>query len=213
MSEEFEELEQIPWSALAVTNPERRNRYVALGSVAVVALAAIGWMLLRAQPTAVAVSPPSPPVTEVPVLSQPVVPTTLQAPQQSVYSEADLMLINAEDEERLAVMHAESLVRDFITVDGDTVVAARLAELIPGIERDDAPTYAEWVRAYAVDSSEAGRYRVEVAYRLLAATDAGYVRQPARAVAVEVAVDVGGTTRLITAPEPVPLPELLGIEA
>lgn len=118
------------------------------------------------------------------------------------------MAIDVAAEERLAAMHADWLVRDYLTVDDDPVIAERIDALLAGVERDDTGTYVEWVEPFAVSSDEPGRYRVEVVYRLLAETDGGFVRMPAAAVAVELSIDPDGTTRIEVPPEPVPVPTI-----
>lgn len=210
MSDDFEELEQIPWAALAAGSPSARNRYMAIGVGVVVILMATGWLLMRPTRTAVtslaATSTTAVPLPASLLPTAPVSPPTTAA----VYSEADLMLIDTSDEERLAIMQAEWLVRDFLTVDGDPLVDERIEDILPGRGRGDTPTYVEWARAYGIETIEPGLYRVEVGYRTLAGTADGYVRRPAGAFAVQLAIDVGGPTRLVAGPEPVEVPVLLG---
>jgi len=208
MSDEFEEMEQIPWAALAAASGSRRNRYLGVAALLVLLVVAMGWMVTRdgsatAIPRATPTENPTPATTEMPAAIAP-------PPTVAIYSEADLMLIDAADEERLAAMQAEWLVRDLLTVDGDPLVEERIDALLPGIERPDTPVYVEWVGAYSVESVEPGRYRVEVAYRTLNGTEEGYVRQPAGAYSVEVAIDVGGSASLVASPESISLPDLAG---
>ena len=207
MSDEFEELEQIPWAALAAGSPSPRHRYVAVAAGLVVVLAAIGWLMTRSGGSA-AISLAAPEVGPVPATPESL-PATTPPATTAVYSEADLMLIDAGDEERLAVMQAEWLVRDVLTVDGDPLIEDRMAGLLPGIDRPETPAYVEWVKAFAVESVEPGRYRVEVAYRILTGTADGYVRQAPGALAVEISIDVGGSAGLVAPPTPVSLPALL----
>jgi hypothetical protein len=210
MSDEFEELEQIPWAALAANSRSPRHRYVSVAAVVVLLVVAAGWMATRGS-NAAAIPPPAPaPADATPVTTQPV-PAAAPPPTAAVYSEADLMLIDAAEEERLVVMQAEWLVRDLLTVDGDPLVRERIETLLPGIDRPDAPVYVEWVRAFSVESIEPGRYRVEVAYRVLDGSAEGYVRQRPGAFAVEMAIDVGGSAGLVASPEPVPIPDLAGL--
>lgn len=209
---DFEELEQIPWASLAAATPDPRVRYLGIAVLAVVAAALIGWLALRGGvDTAI---PAEAPATTVAVASLPVgvAPSTTTTTEPPTYSEADLMLIDVGDEERLAVMQAEWLVRDYLTVDSDVHIDERLSTLLPGVERGDVGAYVEWAEAFTVASEEPGRYRVEVAYRLLTETGGGFVRQPAAALAVELSIDVDGTARLEAAPEEVALPLLRGLE-
>jgi hypothetical protein len=231
---EFEELEHIPWAALAATRPDPLWRRGILALVVVAAVVVIGLVvrmiladnevpLILAAPTTSA--PMQPPETTIGVG----LPAQEAGPAASLpaYSEADLMLISTEDEERLAAMQAEWFVRDYLTHDGDTSVAERVASLIPDetVVSDEtvisdeslAPAqpvsaYVEWVRVFAVESPGPGRYRVEVVYRLLVGADGGFVREPAGAVAVELTIDIDGSARLQTLPEPIAVPVLLAIE-
>ncbi len=206
MSDDFEELEQIPWAALAASSPSPRNRYLGVAAGVIILVVATGWMLTRSD-NAAAVSLAAPEVVPAPAPTEspspPAPPTT-----GAVYSEADLMLIDAGDEERLAAMQAEWLVRDVLTVDGDPLIEERLEDLLPELDRPGTPAFVEWVEAFAVESIEPGRYRVEVAYRTLTGTPDGYVRQPPGALAVVISIDIGGSAGLVAAPEPVPLPDL-----
>jgi len=210
MDQEFEELEQIPWAALAATpgDSRARNASIAIAIAAIVGL--VGWLVVRGgNESTVTIATNAPPATVAPVVDP---DETTTAPDATVYSEADLMLIDVEDEERLAIAQAEWLVRDYLTVDEDTVVASRLDAILPGIERGSTPAYVEWARAFAVSYPEPGTYRVEVIYRLLTGDEAGFIRQPAAALVVDVAVDVDGTTQLLAVPEPVPVPFLRGLD-
>lgn len=206
----FEELEQIPWAELAARTVEPGRRYLALALLGAVVLAGAAWFVMRGSdaPAAAAVAP----TTAAP--EQTTTTTTASSPETvspAVYSEADLMAIDVAGEERLAAMHAEWLVRDYLTVDGDPVAGERVAALLPGVERPDTATYVEWVEPYTVSSDQPGRYRVELVYRTLTETEDGYVRQPAGAVAVELSIDTDGAATVETAPEPVPVPEILGL--
>ena len=221
MSEDFEELEQIPWAALAATpgDSRARNAAITVGVTAIIGL--VGWFAVRgSQPTVtfpgpaptsttVAIAPASAGVAAAPSADSAPVPEPIP-----VYSEADLMLIDVEREELLAVMQAEWLVRDYLTVDGDRSVIERIEALLlpdPPVANASA-SYVEWVRAFSVSSPEPGHYRVEVLYRVLAGEEEGFVRQPADALAVEIAVDIDGSARLLSAPEPVSVPNLHPIE-
>lgn len=221
MSEDFEELEQIPWAALAATpgDSKARNAAIAVGVAAIIVM--VGWFALRgAQPT-VTFTDPEPTSTTVAMAPGAVSlaadsSTTVAAVPDPipVFSEADLMLIDVEQEQMLAVMQAEWLVRDYLTVDGDSLVLERMEALLlpdPPVA-GAAASYVEWVRAFSVSSPEPGHYRVEVLYRILAGADEGFVRQPADALAVEIAIDVDGSARLLAAPEPVSVPALNAIE-
>jgi hypothetical protein len=207
---DFEELEQIPWASLAARTPDPRTRYLTVAALAVVGLATVLFVALRGGSTpAAAGHPTTVPAAETPVSTM--APQTTTTPP-TVYSEADLMLIDVGDESMLATAQAEWLVRDYLTIDGDPLVADRIDALIPGLERDETGAYVEWVKAFAVTSDEPGRYRVEVVYRLLEQTTDGFVRQPAAALAVDLSIDPDGTARLQAIPEEIPVPVLQGLD-
>jgi hypothetical protein len=228
---EFEEIEQIPWSALAAktADPWSRTIPIIAGVVAVVAIGLLAGRLLSsgdgativALPQTPAASPASATTTPAAAASSvepdavPVA-TTAASPAVAVYSEADLMAISVEDETRLAVMRAEWLVRDYFTVDGDEITAGELASLIGdlAIPHQEAVgySYVEWARAFAVASPSPGRYMVDVAFRSLVPSGAtGFARTDVRAVTVTLDVDVDGGTMLVDLPSPVALPPTLPI--
>lgn len=217
MSEDFEELEQIPWSALASTPGDGRVRNIGLAAAGIVTVlvAAVWFTSRQPSPTVTIPSAPVTPVSVAPVVPAaavtvaPVVATPEEA--QPVYSEADLMLIDVDEEQMLAIAHAEWLVRDLLTVDGDPVVSARIEELMPDAAGRTSASYVEWVKALSVESPEPGRYRVEVLYRVLVADDDGFVRTPAGALAVDLAVDVDGSAQLLGEPEEALVPTLGGL--
>ncbi len=215
MSEDFEELEQIPWAALASNSADPRTRYAAAAVVVVAAVVAIGWFMLSGpEPIATLADPVATPPT-VAALPAPTLTTVddIEVPAVAAYSEADLMLIDVGDEEMLASMHAESLVRDYLTVDGDERLAARVDSLLPGAaERADVASYVEWAKAFSVISPEPGQYRVEVLYRVLVEEAHGFVRQPDGALAVDLAIDIDGSAQLLAPPESVAVPVLRGWE-
>lgn len=231
---EFEELEQIPWSALAAkaNDPWTRVTYMVVAALAILGLGVLAarWLADGGEATVITLPPASagtvapapvnpavPPVTVAvataaapsPASSDSVATTTI-AP--SVYSEADLKAISPRDESRLAAMRAEWLVQDFFTVDGDDAVGQGLAtilgdETIPHLN-PTGYSYVEWARAYAIESPDPGKYAVAVAFRtLVMADDGGFARSDVKAVAVTVVVDVDGTMRVVDLPSPVALPQ------
>lgn len=206
---DFEELEQIPWASLAANTGDPRLRLVAIGVLAALAIAVVGWLLVRNGSPADAVVTVTEPVAAPATITT--YPITTTPPETTVYTEADLMLIDVTDEERLAALHAEWLVRDYLTVDEDPQVASRIDHLLPGVARSDSATYVEWAAPIAITSPEPGSYRVEILYCILTAGAEGFVRQPAGALAVELSIDVDGTARLQTAPEEVSVPPVIGL--
>lgn len=209
---EFEELEQIPWAALAT----RRNIQPAHIGLALVGIAAVVGLALGITNGFGTPTEPDPNIAEPPAVASPAAPTLELAPEPTVapaalgtetYSEADLMLIDIEEETRLAVAHAEWFVRDYLTVDGDPVVADRMALLVS--EQSSTPsiaTFVEWVDAFAISSPGPGTYQIEVLYRLLSDEGQGFVRRPAEAMRVEIAIDVDGSAQLVSYEEGVPAP-------
>ena len=225
---EFEEMEQIPWSALAARNPRPVPLPILIvGGLAVIVVA--GFLLLQLVPDGGPGTGADPGASDEPsarsigagASALTSTSTAGAAPPDSpaVYSEADLMAIAVEDETALAVMQAEWFVRDFFTVDGDPATAARLRRLLGEDvelphEAPSAYSYVEWVQAYAADSSQPGLYVVDVAYRLLSSGDgADYTRAPVAAVQVPLAVDVDGVTTLRNLPSPVDPPPMVAPSA
>lgn len=226
---EFEELEQIPWAALAAraSDPWRRVAQVVVGAVAVLLLGflAARWVFGGDEATIMTLPPATSngadaaaAVADVAeagevVPSDPVV-VTVTSPEPSVYSEADLMAISVTDESRLAAMRAEWFVQDYFTVDGDDEAAQRLAAVVGEHSLPQhAPvgySYVERARSFAISSPQPGRYAVGVAFRTLVAADAGgFVRTEPRAVTVTIDVDIDGTTQLVDLPSPAAFPEMV----
>lgn len=224
VSEEFEEMERIPWAALAASTPDPRRR-LAIAAVVVVAvlvlLAIVGGSPFRSSPSVSsgALAAPEPTTPTIDDQSASTQPSRRMAELESaaplalppVYSEADLMAASADDEVLIAAMWAERFVRDYLTVDGDGSTAVEAARLI-GVELPEPPadltSYVEWVDAYSVAAIHPARYRVEVAYRLLTGSASTFVRQPEAAMAVTVDVDVDGTASFAGLPEVITMPKL-----
>ena len=223
---EFEELEQIPWSALAARTPPPLLRPLTVAAVVAVVIAVVGWLALRATSPDPFEADPGPVATSPPVAatSAETAPTaaaasaaeTLGTPPgavgASIYSEADLMAISVADEARLAATYGEWFVQDYFTIDGDDEITNSLGELVDGDailpHRDPVgSSYVEWARAVAVASPRPADYLVDVAFRTLFSTEADiFTRAPVRAVTVAVSVDVDGTATIVGLPTPVELP-------
>lgn len=228
---EFEELEHIPWSALAVKTPDSKTRlvYVALGVLATIGLGLLAarWLLPGDGQSTITL----PPVASVddPVAPQGVAVADFGVPEQAavavgavpiessvataagLYSEADLMAIAVDEESRLAAMRAEWFVQDYFTVDGDQQIAEELANLVGDValphSEPNGSSYVEWARAFAAVSLAPGRYVVDVAYRALSsATDGTFIRMPVRAVAITVEIDIDGSMRIVELPAPTEIP-------
>lgn len=221
MSEEFEELEHIPWAALAARTPDPRWRIalvVASGCALVVLLLVAGKVMLAgggddglpveipaAPSQQLAAAPPSP---TSPDRSAAPVPGAVSPAEPVVYSEADLMAIATDDEQRLASMWARWFVRDFLTVDGDGATTSEVAGILPvDLPSVETTTFVEWVDVFAVSTIAPAVYRVEVGYRLLVEANGSFARRAPAALAVQLGIDGDGSVRLLHLPEIVPLPE------
>jgi hypothetical protein len=224
MSEDFEEMERIPWAALAASAPDPRRRLVVAAAGAVFLLVVVvmgGGALLRSRPSvssgasavadAVTTATGDQSASIQPSRRVADVDEAAQAESPPMYSEADLMAAAVDDEMRVAVMWAERFVRDYLTVDGDGSSALDAA-LAVAAELPAAPagvtSFVEWVDGYAVTAVQPARYRVEVGYRLLTGSDGSYVRHPAAALAVAVDVDVDKTATIVGLPEVIEMPTL-----
>jgi hypothetical protein len=192
---------------------------VIVGGIAVAVLAVGGARVLRSGPAVVTVTlapetvsaatspPPTAPLQPMPTAAPS--PSTTAVPQR-LYTEADLMAVVPEEEQRAAVARAEWFVTDFFTVDGDGVAVEGVRGALPAgfevvlpHEVGGGTSYVEWARALRVVPEAPGRYRVTVAYRALAgATGEPLRRSPVVAVDVEVAVDSGGATAVVDLPQP-----------
>lgn len=198
-----EHFDSIPWSSLI---PQTQNRpwlvYVAAG--AVVALV-VGVLAARSLQSASQVLDP------VAVAMEDLAETVASPPNSRPISEADLRAEIQPDEAgaAAAAMRAEWFVTDYFTRDG---AGGRQAELTGALGRSvpakDAvvTTYVEWARAWDTVPEADGRYLVAVAFRSITSTDAGFVRDLAKGVAVRVQVAPDGGTRVVDLPEPIDLP-------
>ena len=224
MSEEHEELEQIPWSVLAASSPDPRWRLAAAAVGVVLFCAVLILVAMRflgagsavtadRQPAAAPSVASAPGTSAVPVVPRGTAPTTVAAsPSPEAYSEADLRAVSVDEEVLLAAMWAESFTRDYLTVDGDDALVGEIAALL-GVDLPPPAagvvSYVEWVRAFSVMAADPARYQVDVAYRLLVGKDGQFERQPAGAIGLELLVDVGGSVRLTRLPEAIGLPETI----
>jgi hypothetical protein len=199
-----EHYDSIPWSSFI---PQNRDRpwlvYVAAG--AVVALV-VGVLAARSlQSAAAPLDPVAASLTEV-------VGTIAASPPTSrPIAEADLRaeIMAGEAGAQAATMRAEWFVTDYLTRDGAGGRQAELAGALgrPSPTEDSAiTTYVEWARAWEAVPEGDGRFRVSVAFRSITATDAGFVRDLTKGVAVRVQVAADGGTRVYDLPEPAELP-------
>lgn len=217
-----ETYETIPWAQLApaATPLTTRVGYWAVGALVAVVLTYVLVTVLRDEPdqTVVALDP-RPTATVSP--SSPVAPSIAvpasfpPEPEPAIpYSEADLMAVVPEEDQRAAEVRAVWFVADYFTLDGDPQTAADVRAALPsGIElvlpHDQAGgvSYVEWAHAIAVRPDGPGRYAVDVAFRTLQGSgDTLVVRQPVRAVRIRIAMTEDGTAAVLDLPEPLPLP-------
>lgn len=213
-----EEFEDVPWSHLIAEHRRSRLGFAGVVGLVVAVVAVAGWVLLRDG------SPPTPPPASVAVpaaegpspASSPLPPAapapTTTAPV--VLTEAELRAATPADAVLAAAARAEWFVTDYFTVDGDPgaadAVAAHLLDDAPPPDLpDDATSYVEWARAWAVERLDARRYAVSVVFRSLYVypEDGEWYRSPAKAVEVIVAVADDGTSAVADLPMPVLPPD------
>ena len=198
-----EHFDSIPWSSLI---PQTQNRpwlvYVAAG--AVVALV-VGVLAARSLQSASQVLDPVATAMEelteevaAPPTSRPITEADLRAEIQPEKPGADA-----------AAMRAEWFVTDYFTRDGaggrQAELAGALGRPVPAMD-SELTTYVEWARAWDTVPGADGRYLVAVAFRSITSTDAGFVRDLAKGVAIRVQVAPDGGTRVVDLPEPIALP-------
>ena len=219
-----ETYETIPWSHLAPARTPLLTR-VGAALTAVVVTAVLTFVLvsvLRDEPAGVVVTIPGAAMSDGPAAESPqppvsttMAPAAIATPEPAtLFTEADLMAVIPEEEQRLAVAYAEWFLTDYFTVDGDALAAERLRAMLPvGMDvvlpHDGATgvSYVEWASAIAVRPDGPGRYSVDVAFQTLAgAGDGTLVRQPARAARIPILVTEAGLVSVGDLPEPIAVP-------
>jgi hypothetical protein len=207
--------ESVPWQDLVDLRSDRR-RWV-YPAVALTLLGVLVFGVARTfrpspqvltVPTTVASPAPAPSAPPVAV-PQPAPaaegPIGGTAPPPSPYAEADLLAVGQATLSAMAGAVAEWFLVDWLTVDG-TEPAGWIAATAGAPHGGPGRSYVEWVRAMAVEPLAAGRFRVEVAVRRLAAGDpsSGYVRVPDGVF--EVVVDLTGDGPVVVdLPRPLPV--------
>ena len=209
-----EEFEQIPWSSLMTDKAEGIDPkvYIAVGVVGLLVAIIFGARLFGGSSTQ-----PVPPVdaSAAPAPVSAVTTTT----SGLVVSEADLMAAppsSSIDSDALRhVAFAEWFVTDYYTVDGSSENERSLRELLAPAAASlilphsaDTPLpvmYVEWARSVDVRVVADEVVEVDVVYRTITETDAGFVRDPVSAVVVTVRSSRGdaGITGL---PVPIDVP-------
>lgn len=184
---EREELDQIPWSQLAVDADDGVDRrwYVAGVAVGIVVMAVLGVRLLagsggQPDPAAIPITPATD-ATSVTTTTSGVIVT-----EASLRSEESASALDA-------VAVAEWFVMDLYTVDGSAETVAAIRDRVDpslateSLEHDDPAalrTFVEWARAFDV-THDAETASVSVAYRMIRDIGGSYERDPVVAVAVD----------------------------
>jgi len=209
-----EEFEQIPWSSLMTDKASGVDPkvYIAVGVVGLLVAVVFGARIFGGSSTQ-----PTPPVDTpaAPMSISPAATTTTGL----IVSEADLMAGPPEatvDAHALRqVAFAEWFVTDYFTVDGSTENERSLRELLAPTasslllpQSGDTPsptTYVEWARSVDLRDNGDATVDVDVVYRTITETDAGFVRDPVSAVVVTVRtgqIDAG----IVGLPVPIDVP-------
>lgn len=197
---ESEEFEQIPWSGLVgQAQPAVDPRwYVAGGVVGAIVIAFLAMRLF----TGASSAPPAPVLAADPIpvgTTLPVVVDAVPAEPAGSITEADLMAVESPiadwSHEPLVRFVAEWFVTDYFTRDGsletvDSLKAAladdALAQSLPHLADSDDETFVEWARAFAFEYPEGDAAQVSVAFRTVHRGEDGFVRDPVRAVIIDV---------------------------
>ena len=188
-----EEFEQIPWSSLMTDKADGVDPkvYIAVGVVGLLIAVIFGIRIFggsSGQPT---------PSADVPAVPESVATVTTTT-SGLIVSEADLMAApsNPYVGALPQVAFAEWFVTDYYTVDGSSENERSLRELLASSasslllpHSSDTPLpamYVEWARSVDVRDVGNAMFEVDVVYRTITETDAGFVRDPVSAVVVTV---------------------------
>ena len=188
-----EEFEQIPWSSLMTDKADGVDPkvYIAVGVVGLLIAVIFGIRIFggsSGQPT---------PTADVPAVPESVATVTTTT-SGLIVSEADLMAApsNPYVGALPQVAFAEWFVTDYYTVDGSSENERSLRELLASSasslllpHSSDTPLpamYVEWARSVDVRDVGNAMFEVDVVYRTITETDAGFVRDPVSAVVVTV---------------------------
>ena len=190
-----EEFEQIPWSSLMTDKAQGVDPkvYIAVGVVGLVIAVIFGMRMFGGSSTQ-----PVPPV-DTPAASA-AVATSSSTTVGLIVSEADLMAgppaAVGEGLTLRQVAFAEWFVTDYYTVDDSSENERSLRDLLapsasglvmPHSGENSTPaTYVEWARSVDVRDIGDEQVEVDVVYRTITETDAGFVRDPVSAVVVTV---------------------------
>jgi hypothetical protein len=207
--------ESVPWQDLVDLRSDRRRWVYPAVALTLLGVLVFGVartfrpspQVLTVPTTVASPSPaaPDPPVTvppPAPVVERPAGGSALPP---SAYAEADLLAVEQATLSATAGAVAEWFLVEWLTVDG-TEPAGWIAATAGAPHHGSGRSYVEWARATAVEPLDAGRFRVEVAVRRLAAGDpsSGYVRVPDGMF--EVVVDLTGDGSVVVdLPRPLPV--------
>lgn len=203
---ESEEYEQIPWGNLvADAQPTVDRRIYVVGGViaAIVAVVLVARMSSPgAAPPPVALAAPVTTISQAVDIEPTLVANAPPTAPPGVITEADLMAgVEPVDElaDPLVVLVAEWFVTDFFTMDGSQETLASLEKRLgpdatvdlPHVEHSGPDQFVEWAKVFAVEPSTEGQ-QASVAFRTVRATEEGFVRDPVRAVLLELIRDGEG---------------------
>ena len=217
---EAEEYEQIPWSNLVAESEPTVDRrlYIAGAAVAVVVVVFLAARLFGSPASQLAAPVPgAPPPAVAPVVADPppTVPVVPAEPIGSV-SEADLMADAGESDSMnvdVPVLIAEWFVTDFFTRDGSpetlasleaAVATDELGAELPHHEEPTETVFVEWARVFDLVEND-DSIQVSVAYRSVHSEEAGFVRDPVRAVELTL-TEIGQVWLVSSLPSVVGLP-------
>lgn len=192
-------------------------------AVVVVALVASGARTLWPASPSVVAAPPANTPSEARSIADPVSPATAPAggfdagqpapstadPGGETLSEADLMAIEGDDAALSAAAHAAWFVSEYFTLDGtdraDVASRLPLGIALPPVDAT-ARSFVESAEPVTVTRVSPSRFEIVVVVRALSGLgEAGYERDPDRAVAVTVELGPEGGA-IVDLPTPVPLP-------
>lgn len=179
-------------------------------AVVAVALVVSGARTLWPASPSVLAAPPTSTPSEAPSITEPVSPAPGgEDPGGETFSEADLMAIEGDDAALSAAAHAAWFVSGYFTLDGtdraDVASRLPLGIALPPVDVS-ARSFVESAEPVTVTRVSPSRFEIVVVVRALSTLgEAGYGRDPDRAVAVTVELGPEGGA-VLDLPVPVPLP-------
>lgn len=212
-TERNEVYERIPWEHLDKQAVDKQ--WLLVGLAGAVALGALAYSFMKNQPVeSIAAAPVAkqtvaqdPPPT---VAAGPTTLATLASPV--VVSEADLYAVDPQRMAEAVSAHAEWFAVEYFSVDGSVAPSETLRSLLPaGAPLPEAPpgtqVFVDWVGTHQLNQTGDFDYEVDVLVRSLAATsESGFVRQPLRAIRVDVSIAGDGEPRIVSPPMPIAVP-------